>query len=278
MLAHAPVHWRVATAHGCTVVIHLFHQLVRGDGAGDGGDFFCQALPLGHGNAGVATVSPLFADKRRPIDGELALEVAQHGVDRVLAGIHGSTVGFEHVIAQRIAHALNGQFLCVQLARAGVGSDFLVHQRLGQRRGVLLVVAQLAEAGDVHHHILTELHSELKRQLGGQHHGFRIITIDVKHGRLDHLHDVGTERAGAHVARVRRGETDLVVDDQVHRTASGVATGLRQAQGFLVDTLAAESGIAMHQNGQHLVTALVTATIHTGAHGTFHHRVDDFEV
>ena len=278
MFTHAPIHRQVTTAHGCTVVVNLLHQLMRGDGVRNLGDFLGQALPLGHGDASVATIGPLFADERRPIDSKLALEVAQDRVYRVFAGVHGCAIGFDHVIAQRVTHALYCELLCIQLARAGMGSDFLVHQWLRERRGVLLVVPQFAEASDVHHHVLAELHAELQCQLRGEHHGFRIVTVDVQDGRLDHLHDVGTERAGTHVARIRRGEADLVVDDQVDRTTRGVATGLRQAQSFLVDTLATERRITVHQHGQHLVTTLVTTAVHAGADRTLHDRIDDFEV
>ena len=56
-------------------------------------------------------------------------------------------------------HALGHQLLAVQLARAGVLANLLVHQRLRQARRVLLVVAELAEAHDVDHHVLLEGHA-----------------------------------------------------------------------------------------------------------------------
>ncbi len=85
----------------------------------------------------------------------------------------------------------------------GCCADLLVHQRLGQSRGVLLVVAQLAEADDVHHHVFLELHAELQRELGGQHHGLGIVAVHVQHRRLDHLDHVGAVQRGTRVARVR---------------------------------------------------------------------------
>ena len=192
--------------------------------------------------------------------------------------IHRSAVGFEHVITQRFPQALGCQLVGIQLACTWVGRDFLVHQRLGQRGSVLLVVAQFAEASDVNHHILAELHAELQGQLGCQHNGFRIVAIDVQHGCVHHLDDVGAICGGTHIAGVGSGETDLVVDDQVNRTASGVATGLGQRQCFLVDTLTTESGVAMYQHRQHLVATWIATAIHAGTHRTFNHRVDDFQV
>ena len=143
---------------------------------------------------------------------------------------------------------MGSQTLGVQLARTGVGRDFFVHQRLGQAGRVLFVVAQLTKTGDIHHHILAKFHAVFQRQLRGQHHRLGVVAVHMQHRRFHHLHNVGTKHRGAHVAGVRGGETNLVVDDDVHRATCGVATGLRQRQGFLVHALATESGIAMHEN------------------------------
>ncbi len=80
VLAHAPVHRQVASAHGSAVVIHFFHQRMRSDVGRQGGDPFGQALPLGHGDGRVSGIGPFFAQKRRPIDGELGFEIGQHRV------------------------------------------------------------------------------------------------------------------------------------------------------------------------------------------------------
>ena len=79
-------------------------------------------------------------------------------------------------------------------------------------------------------------------------------------------------------ARVGGGETDLVVDDDVHRTTRGVASGLCQTQGFLVDALATKGRVAMHQHRQHLVAQGIPTAVHAGAHRTFHYGVHDFQV
>ncbi|KAF1068613.1 MAG: hypothetical protein GAK39_03321 [Variovorax sp.] len=100
----------------------------------------------------------------------------------------------------------------------------------------------------------------------------------MQHRRLDHLDDVGAVQRGARVARVAGGEADLVVDDDVHRAARGVATGLGQRQGFLVHALAGEGCIAVHQHGQHLLAVRVVAAVHARAHRAFDHGVDDFQV
>jgi len=196
----------------------------------------------------------------------------------VLAGVQSGAVGLDHLVAQRLAQALRSQLVGVQLACARVSSDFFIHQRLRQGWGVLLVVAKFAETHDVDDHVLAESHAVFECQLGCQHHGFWIITVDMQHRRFNHLDDVGTEHARAHVAWVRGGETDLVVHNDVHCAARGVTTGLGQAQGFLVHALAAESGVTVDQHGQHLATCWISAAVHASAYRTFYHGVDDFQV
>ena len=85
---------------------------------------------------------------------------------------------------------MGGKFVGVELASARVLADFFVHQRLGQRRGVLLVVAELAKADDVHDDIFVELLAVVECQLGGEHNGFGVVAIDVQDGRFNHLDHV----------------------------------------------------------------------------------------
>ena len=275
VLAHAPVHRQVTAPHGGAVVINLFHQGMWSDGRRNGADALGQAFPFGHGNGGISRIGPFFAQERRPVHGELGFEIAEHRVRCVFACIECCAVGLDHLVAQALAHALRSQTLSVQLARAGVGSDFFVHQGLSQAGCVLFVVAQLTKTGDIDHHILAKFHAVLQRKLRGQHHRLGVVAVDVQHGRFDHLDNVGAKHRGAHIAWVRGGETNLVIDDDVHRAACGVATGLRQRQGFLVHALAAKSSVAVHQHGQHLAALGVIAAVHARTHRPLHHRVDD---
>ena len=279
VLAHAPVHIDFAPAHGGAVFQHFFHQRVHAEFLGHGGDALGQAFPLGRRDGGVGRVSPLGVAEGVPVHGVFPLEIGQHGIDRVAAGIHGGAVGAHHVIrAVGRQHALGDELVGIKPAGAGMLGDFFVHQGLGEHGGVLLVVAQFAEADDIHHHVLVEFLAELQGQLGGQHHGFGVIAIDVQHGRFDHLDNVGAIQAGARIARIAGGKADLVVNDDVHRAAGVVATRFGQRQRFHDHALPGKGGVAMHQHGQNGVAFLVAAAIHAGAHRAFHHRVDDFQV
>ena len=278
MFAHAPVHRDFTTAHRCAVGINLLHQLVRRDGFRQGGQLGSQAFPLSHRNGGVARIGPFFAQERHPVHRVLALEVRQHRIERVFAGVQRRTRGLDHVVAQRVAETLRGQLVGIQLAGAGVLGNFLVHQRLGQRRGVLLVVAEFAEADDVHHHVFLEFHAVFQRDLGRQHHGFGVIPVHVQNRGFDHLHHVRAVQRGAAVARVTGGEANLVVDDDMHRAAGGVTPGFSQRQRFHDHTLTGKRRVAVHQHGQHLLAFGVSAAVHAGTHRAFDHRVHNFQV
>ncbi len=279
VLAHAPVDVDLTTAHGRAIVNHLLHQRVQLEVGRDGGDALGQATELGQRQGRVGRVGPLLVEEGRPVDGVLALEVGQHRVDRVLAGFHRGAVGLDHVVRARLAQrATADQLVAVHLAGAGVLTDLLVHQRLGHRRRVLLVVAELAEAHDVDHHVLVELLTIVQGQLGGQHDGFRIVAVDVQHRGFDHLDHVRAVQRRAGVARVGGGETDLVVDDDVDRAAGVVPACLGQRQRFHHDALAGKRRVAVHLHGQHLHALGVTTAVHPGLDRALDHRVDDFQV
>ena len=197
----------------------------------------------------------------------------------VLAFVHGYPERLDQSVGavcrkQRLCH----QFVGIQLARARVLADLIVHERLRERRGVLFVVSELAEAHDVDHHILGELLAVVQRDLRGQHDRFRIVAVHVQHGRFDHLHDVGAIQRRAGVARVAGGEADLVVDDHMHRAAGEVAARLSQRQRLHDHTLAGKGRIAVHEDGQHRMAGDVATAVQPRLDRAFDHRVDDFEV
>ena len=279
VLAHAPVNVDLAAPHGRAVVNHLLHQRMQFEVGRNRGDALGQAAELGQRQGRVGGVGPLLVQERGPVDRVLALEVGQHRIDRVLACLHGCTVSLDHVVRTGLTQrAAANQLVAVHLAGAGVLTDLLVHQRLGHRGRVLLVVTELAETHDVDHHVLVELLTVVQRELGAQHHGFRIIAVDVQHRGFDHLDDVGAIQRRAGVARVGGGETDLVVDDDVDRAAGVVTAGLGQCQRFHHDALAGEGRVTVHLNGQHLRALGIAATIHPGLDRALDHRVDDFQV
>ena len=70
-------------------------------------------------------------------------------------------------------------------------ADTRVHQRLGERRLVGLVMAVAAVAEHVDDHGLAEALAELHGDLGHKDHGLRIVTVHMEDRGVDDLGDVG---------------------------------------------------------------------------------------
>ena len=160
-----------------------------------------------------------------------------------------------------------------------MAGDLAVHHRLGEGRLVALVVAVAAIAEHVDHDRLVELLPELDRDLGGEHHRFRIVAVHMEDRRVDHLGDVGRIGRGTRIARIG-GEADLVVDDEVDRTAGAVALQVGQAEAFRHHALAGEGGVAVHQQRQHrdALFRQVAVLVLLGADLAEHDRIDDLEM
>ena len=157
--------------------------------------------------------------------------------------------------------------------------DLLVHHRLGERRLVAFVVAMPAVAEHVDDDGLVEFLPEFDRDLGREHHRFRIVAVHMEDRRVDHLRHVGRIGRGARIARIG-GEADLVVDDEVQRTAGAVALQVRQREAFRHHALAGERRVAMHQHRQHRNAHVrrIAVLVLLGAHLAEHHGIDDFEM
>src|SRR5690606_10930466 len=98
-----------------------------------------------------------------------------------------------------------------------MNTDAFVHQWLCQCRGILLVMTQFAEANDIDYDVMTELHAIVNRQLGNESNRFRIITVYVENGRFNHFDNVCTIQGRTHVAWIRTGEADLVINHDMNR-------------------------------------------------------------
>ena len=141
------------------------------------------------------------------------------------------------------------QGLGVELAHRAAVLDPLVHQRLGERRLVGLVVAVAPVAPHVDDDVLLERLAELEGQPGHADARLGVVAVHVEDGRLDHLGHVGGVGGGAAVVGAG-GEPDLVVDHDVDGAAGAVAAQLGQVEGLGDHALAGEGGVAVDQDGQ----------------------------
>ena len=175
--------------------------------------------------------------------------------------------------------ALAGQLGAVDFERGRMRRNRLVHQGLRERRLVAFVVAVAAIAEHVDDDRFLEFLPEFGCDLGGEDDGFRIVAVDVKNRRLDHLGDVGRIRRGARIARIG-GKPDLVIDDEMQRAAGAVAAQSGKPETLGDDALAGERGVAVNEKRHHhgAVFRRGAELILLGAHFAEHHRIDDFEM
>src|SRR5436309_2303149 len=114
-------------------------------------------------------------------------------------------------------------------------------------------------------------------QAGRLHRGLRVVAVHVEDGRLDDLGDVA--RVGGEAVRLgRRGEADLVVDDDVHRAAGAVAVELGEPERLGHHPLPGEGRIAVHEDRHDARVLGVVQVLLLGAHHALDDRVDRLQV
>ena len=238
-----------------------------------------QTLELGQRHTRVGSIGPFTVQERHPVNGILAFVIRQYRIMGMTSFVHGSTViGCERIDIRFGNYILRNQLVSIELARAGMLTDFFIHQGLGHCWCVLLIVTQLTEADNVNHDIAVEFLAIIDGNLRCQYDRFGVIAIDMQDRCFNHLDHVRTIDSRARIARVGCGKTNLVINDDMNGAASTVAACLRQIQGFHHHTLAGKRGIAMHQYRNDLVTLFVTATILTSTYRTLDDWIHDFKV
>ena len=157
---------------------------------------------------------------------------------------------FQSRLVLRGDHARAEQPLFQQRAHARMRGDVAIHRGLRGHGIVGLVVPVTAVAEDVDDHVAFECLAKLQRQFGDKAHRDRVVAVHVEYRGLDHLRHV---RAILRRARVggQRGETDLVVHDEVDCPADAVALELRHVQRLRDHALPGKRGVAVDEHGQH---------------------------
>ena len=157
---------------------------------------------------------------RCPIDGQWRLDAVENFRVGAFARIQPcANIGDEVIAESRRDHAIGGEPIGVQLARARMLRNLLVHQRLRDKRFVLLIVAELPETHHVDDDILVEFHPVFERDTAHGQHRFRIVRVHMEYGCFDHLGDVGAVQGRTRIACVGGGESDLIIDHDMHRAA-----------------------------------------------------------
>src|SRR5208337_3755095 len=244
---------------------------------GDSGADLLQPLDADAGLAAAVVVDDvLLGLDAGPASVEPIGLVRQIGLARLIFGLEPVTPVGPHLVDLALGDdAFRDQLLGVDLQARRMRADQPVHDRLGERWLVALVVAEPPIAEDVDDHGLVELLPVLGRDLGAEDDRLRVVAVDVEDRRLDQLGDVGGVGRGARIARVS-GEPDLVVDDEMKRAAGAMAAQAREAEAFRHDPLAGEGRVAVDQQRQHFRSLdEVVELVLLGARLAEHDGVDD---
>src|SRR5258705_12999381 len=143
LLSHGPVDALAGPDHLATALDEALHSLVRVEIAGDGGRAAAYLLQDIHRDAGVAAPLLLvYRAKSRPAAIEPIGFVRSIGVGLREFAFEMRTKARPHLVdLRRRHHAAIDEILGIDIERRRVRPDLLVHQRLGERRLIALVVA-----------------------------------------------------------------------------------------------------------------------------------------
>ena len=147
----------------------------------------------------------------------------------------------------------------------------LVHERLGERRLVGLVVARLSVADDVDDNVALELGTPVSGKLADEVDSLDIVTVDVEDGGIDGLGDVRAVGGGTSEARIS-GETNLVVHNNVNGTAGLVAGEGVEAHGLVDNTLSSKRSITVKQHTHGRAKVLLVIVIMLNGTGFAKHH------
>ena len=136
---------------------------------------------------------------------------------------------------------------CIRLADRRLPVDPVGHQRLRVRGLVLLVVPEAAVAHEVDHHVVTELLAVGEGEPHRRERCLGIVRIDMDDRNVEPLGEVARVARRAPFGRIGR-EADLVVGDDVERSAGRIAVDRVEVEGLGDDPLPRERGVPVDQD------------------------------
>lgn len=119
-----------------------------------------------------------------------------------------------------------------------MGSDILIHDRLGEGRLVQFIVPPSPIRNHVDDDIFSELVSVFKRDRHCVQYIFRIISINVNNRSTNHFPYVGCIDGRTSILGGGR-ITDLIVDDDVNATTRGEVRQIGESKCFCYNSLIA---------------------------------------
>ena len=164
----------------------------------------------------------------------------------------------------------------VEGSNAALCLNQVVHQRLGHRGVITLVVTAATVADDVDDHIALEGLAVGESEFSDTEHCFGVVAVDMENRRLNGLRHIRGIHRGPRVVREGR-EADLVVHNDVNRSTGPVGAKLRHLECFEHHTLTGHSSITVDQDRENAEAANGAAVL-LGANDALQHAVHSLEV
>ena len=126
-----------------------------------------------------------------------------------------------------------------------------------------------------------EFHAVHHREPHGREAGLRIVCVYVDDGRVEALREIARVIGRASFLGVGR-ESDLIVEDDVDRSAGRITVQPREIERLGDDALARERGVAVQQHRKRDVDVVfggrAAAIRLVRPRAAFDHRIDGFEM
>ena len=168
------------------------------------------------------------------------IDALQLRTDFALGGTH---VGRRH-------DAFANQTLRPYLSDRGVRPNLVIEQRLSVRRLVAFVVSVTTIPHQIHEKVATECGPIRDGDAHGDDARFGIVGIHMDHRHFEPLREIARKARRARINRVR-GESDLIVHDDVQRAAHRVATQVCEVERLGDDSFARERRVAVNADRDH---------------------------
>src|SRR5579875_212425 len=163
-----------------------------------------------------------------------------------------------------------------------MATDLLIHDRLGERGFITLVMSPAPVANQVDQDILMEPVAVSMRYTHSCESSFRVIGIHMNNGHLESFGQIACEERRATIFRFGC-KSELVVQNDMDGSTYPVAAQLSEIQRLSDNALAGESRITMNENRQGAIyaqfwSAGVIAFFLRCSRHAFYNWIDVFQV
>ena len=169
------------------------------------------------------------------------------------------------------------EFFGIDRAGRRMRSDLPIHDGLGEGRLVTLVVSVAPVTKQIDDHVLREGLAILHREFGCRYNSLWIVAVDVDDRSLVGFRDVGTVGSGPRYDGTRR-ESDLIVDNQMNRSAGSIALEITEFEDLGHEPLARKRCIPVQQDPHAALALPIRQQVLLGSNLADYDGVDGLEM